>query len=686
MNKKSKIFVALIFLSLIELSAQRANNWLFGNNAGLNFSTTPPSTLTGNVAKPDCSSSISDVNGNLLFYTDGSTVWNAQHSAMANGTGLIGSYTAGQSAIIVPIPCDPHRYVIFHVTDYVNPGYLSYTVVDMTLNNGLGDVVSAQKNVSLGSGWTEKLCAYYNSAGDNYWVLTHKWNSDQFVAFSVSSTGIATQSVVSSIGSVHNCGVYSGAHDAMGQLTISKDGTKVLNALTCQDNFELFAFNSQTGVLSNSISIPGNGGNAWGTAFSPDNTKIYTNSIFGQSIYQYDISTYNASAIASSIYTVVTTGTGGYNFGYMELGPDNKLYIAKPSSYSLSVVNSPNSSGSSCNFSIAGQSLGVYSSSHGLPRIAYNIPNSNGSLMMSASPSATIPCTSQSVTLTAAGGASANSYTWSGPGIVGTYTGQSFVTGSSGVFTCSAPVCSGTVSSVQFTIFPPTSISVTANSTLFCAGNTVTLAASGFSTYAWTPGNSTAATLAVSPSVTTSYTVSSVVNPSCTLNSNITLSVLPLPVITISSSQPLLCAGRSVTLTATGASSFVWGSGSTSASIQVNPVSTTIYTLIGTNSNGCSSSASYTQQVHVCEGIEILDSVDPHLLIYPNPNAGCVRISSQQDLRLTLYNELGQVVQSLELNSANRHQVDLSGLSKGIYFMSYQNLSFTGTRKIVVTE
>src|ERR1043166_3623054 len=221
---RNRIFFLIMLLGQIGI-CQRANNWYFGMNVGLSFSTQPPMALTGGqVNIPDNSSTISDRFGNLLFYTNGGTVWDRNHSIMPNGNALISSTTAGQCAVIVPIPCDTLRYAIFHTTEFASPGYLHYSVVDMSLNGGFGDVIQNQKNISLGTGWTEKLCAYYDNTTQNYWVLAHKWMSNDFVAFIVNSAGIATQSVVSSIGSVHSCGVYSGVHDAMGQLTISQDG------------------------------------------------------------------------------------------------------------------------------------------------------------------------------------------------------------------------------------------------------------------------------------------------------------------------------------------------------------------------------------------------------------------------------------------------------------------------------
>ncbi|MCW3076425.1 MAG: hypothetical protein JWO32_1034 [Bacteroidetes bacterium] len=374
----TKNILSLLFISLTSLIfSQKTNTWYFGSNAGLNFNTNPTSPLTnGQVSGPDNTTTISDSQGNLLFYTEGQNVLNKNHLVMPNGSGLIGHNSAGQCAIIIPIPCDPNKYVIFHVTEYSSPGYLNYTVVDVSLDGGLGDVVSTKKNISLGSGWTEKLCAYYNPNGNFYWLFSHKWQSDQFVGFKIDASSIATQSVVSSIGSIHNCGSYGAVHDAMGQLTISPNGKKIVNALTCQDKYELFDLNINTGIVSNLITIPGSAGNAWGSAFSPDSKKLYVDNLLNAGVYQYDLSVFTQMAVPNSQVILYTAPGGGYNFGYMELGPDSLVYIAKPGSSSLTVINNPNVIGAGSNFSLSGPSLGNKSSTHGLSRAAYNIPKS----------------------------------------------------------------------------------------------------------------------------------------------------------------------------------------------------------------------------------------------------------------------------------------------------------------------
>jgi hypothetical protein len=444
------LYLFIFSAGLLSLTAQRANIWHFGSGAGLNFNNNPPTVYAGGTTSgPDNSSSISDKSGNLLFYTDGVTIWNKNHVIMANGTGLSGHSSAGQCALIVPMPCDSMKYVVFHVTEFASPGNLSYSVVDMSLGSGLGAVVSSQKNISLGTGWTEKLCAYYNPNGRFYWLVAHKWNSDQFVAFKITSSSIATTSVVTGIGSVHNCGTYGGAHDAMGQLTISPDGSKIVNALTCKDVYELFDFNLATGVLSNSMSIPGDAGKAWGTAFSPDSRKLYVDNLFGQSVYQYDLTSNNLSTILSSKYTLITVTSGGYNFGYMELGPDNKVYIAHPSTTFMSVVNAPNNSGSTSNFSLNGQSLGSNSSSHSTSRIAYNIPNEQPfSISISSSTSKTL-CSGQVTTLTAMG---ATSYTWSNSSTASSFTIKATTSVTFTVVGSSTVSCNNSTASISLVV------------------------------------------------------------------------------------------------------------------------------------------------------------------------------------------------------------------------------------------
>lgn len=519
-----------MFVCAFCFSQNQANIWKCGANMGLDFNTIPPTPIAGQTNNVDNSSSISDASGNLLFYSDGSTVWNKNDIVMSNGSGLTSNFSAGQCALIVPVPSS-NKYIVFSNTEFASPGQLHYTIVDMSLNSGLGDVVAGQKNISLGSGWTEKLCAIYNCAGNYYWVVMHKWNSDQFVAMKVDASGVSTSSVTSSVGSILNCGSYGAAHDAMGQLTISKDGLKVVNALTCQDVFELFDFNINTGALSNFISIPGNGGNAWGTGFSADSKKLYVNSIFGSEVFQYDLSNYNAASIIASKFSLYDTGAGGYNFGYMELGPDNKMYISRPSTTYFSVVNSPNNLDTASRFSFSGLDVSPYTTTHGVSRIAYNIGASGSGTISTTSSNSNVLCfgaLTASASVVASGTGTFN-YLWSPGG----YTTSIVNNISAGIYTVEITDGSCSSSTVNITINQPIGLlPVLSENTIFsCESATTNLTVNisggtpGY-TVNWSTGimNSTSISVTQSVSGIYSYTVTDSNNCSITqsvqINSN----------------------------------------------------------------------------------------------------------------------------------------------------------------------
>ena len=81
----------LVILYSTASHSQQWNNWYFGWNAGISFSTAPPqSPANGSLHTEEGCSAISNSSGNILFYTDGMTAWNRYHIPMPNGMGLVG--------------------------------------------------------------------------------------------------------------------------------------------------------------------------------------------------------------------------------------------------------------------------------------------------------------------------------------------------------------------------------------------------------------------------------------------------------------------------------------------------------------------------------------------------------------------------------------------------------------------
>ena len=184
--KKAEILILFLFL-VFELSAQKeANIWYFGNRAGIDFNYNPPKALLNSkmVSKEGCSS-VSDSNGNLLFYTNGVNVWNKNHDIMENGSGLFGSTNSVQSALVVKQPGNNCYYVF--TTDSINatpykdlPNRgLFYSIVDMSKQNGIGSV--SLKNKFLFRSTDEKISAVEHIDRKSIWVAVTKNKSDSII-------------------------------------------------------------------------------------------------------------------------------------------------------------------------------------------------------------------------------------------------------------------------------------------------------------------------------------------------------------------------------------------------------------------------------------------------------------------------------------------------------------------------
>src|SRR5687768_1932810 len=99
MKKIIYTFCLIACLPLFSFSQKEANIWFFGTNAGLDFNSGSPVAITGGMINThEGCASVCDANGDLLFYSDGITVWNKNHQVMPNGSGLSGDYSSTQSA------------------------------------------------------------------------------------------------------------------------------------------------------------------------------------------------------------------------------------------------------------------------------------------------------------------------------------------------------------------------------------------------------------------------------------------------------------------------------------------------------------------------------------------------------------------------------------------------------------
>ena len=350
------------------IAQKEANIWYFGENAGLDFSTGAPVPLLNSAMNKDegCSS-ISDAGGNLLLYTDGMRVWNKNHQQMPNGFGLGGHESSTQSALIVPKPGSNTLFYIFTTDAFFYAKGLSYSVVDMSLQGGLGNVTI--KNTLLHTPSTEKLTAVKHANSTDIWVISHGCNSNVFHTYLVSASGVSAP-VNSNAGAIHTGGGSLGTQNAIGCMKASPDGTKLALAVYSLSLVELFSFNTTTGMVSAPVSFPQVYANVYGIEFSPDNTKLYFTS--DTTVFQADLGAGSASAIINSTLPAGKINWGpfgpGTNYlGALQLGPDGMIYGTSFFSEYLFVIQNPDAPGIECGFAEQGVWLGGRHCYGGLP-------------------------------------------------------------------------------------------------------------------------------------------------------------------------------------------------------------------------------------------------------------------------------------------------------------------------------
>ena len=186
------LFVLMFAVSAIHSTyAQNESNfWYFGSSAALDFSGANPVAVAGSAMSTSegCASISDKASGQLLFYTDGLTIYNRNNIQMPNGSGLLGDGSSTQSAIIVPNPVSSNLFYVFTVAAQAAGG-LTYSVVDMTLQGGLGDV-NGTKNVQLIDTTTEKVTAVMHCNGHDIWVIAHKYSSNAYYSYLITNAGI----------------------------------------------------------------------------------------------------------------------------------------------------------------------------------------------------------------------------------------------------------------------------------------------------------------------------------------------------------------------------------------------------------------------------------------------------------------------------------------------------------------
>ncbi len=343
------------------------------------------------------SASLCDLNGQLLFYTNGTTIWNESHDTMPNGKNVVGngnfsSSSTAQGVAIVPVQGMLHKNYLFSLGCWEcgsQFGKLYYSIIDMSLDGGLGDVDTANRGILLDSMLTEHMVTV---AGNNcdMWLIVLSRRDSVFKAYHIDAGGINGNPVVSpalipwkwdAIKAWPSGEILNYTYEqTRGYMDISPDRKKLAIA---KSDVCLYDFDAGTGKISNPLLlIPGNA-MAYGIAFSPGSTKLYVQNVRKDSstsfeLIQYDVSTSDSSTIVNS-KTKISSLTSTFlsvNVGAIKRAPDGRIYCTRPGAgfgalSSLAVINQPDQPGINCQYDSAGFILA------GGSRSTYGLPNTN---------------------------------------------------------------------------------------------------------------------------------------------------------------------------------------------------------------------------------------------------------------------------------------------------------------------
>ncbi|MCG3165855.1 MAG: hypothetical protein POELPBGB_01630 [Bacteroidia bacterium] len=257
---------------------------------------------------------------------------------MQNGTGLLGGISSTQAALIVPQPLSNTLYYLFTTDDFCNnlSNGLRYSVIDICEDNKNGDILQGFKNILLVDTIAEKITAVRHSNGEDYWVVVHRYFSNKFYSYKLTSQGLEAP-IISSVGSIHQGGGSNNMWRAIGQMVISSDGSRLaLGAINGANLLEVFDFNNSSGILSNSKSISTLTG-SYGVAFSPDGLKLYSTPLLTQ--YNLNAGGGNQDSITASAYDYPNPDLECGNA--LQLGPNGKLYMYNCFDNDISVINAP---------------------------------------------------------------------------------------------------------------------------------------------------------------------------------------------------------------------------------------------------------------------------------------------------------------------------------------------------------
>lgn len=271
------------------------------------------------------------INGNLLFLTDGTTIYDASGAAMPNGTGISGNPSGNQPAVVAAVPGQPDQYFVFtNTADFNTGGDIFLTTVDMSLpgNGGtgtpppLGDVTSANVPIPALTNRSEAMILIPHANGTDYWLVTHENGTAHYTVSHIDATGVVTSTNYQNEGFAMSAGNFA-YNPTTGQIAVSPQSANV--------GVHLMNFDPATGELEFDEVIPNTavssttGQAIYDVEWSSDGRYLYI-SIAGEPGIQADVLQYDTQNPSATLQSVLPQPNSIANSYGLQMGPDSVIY------------------------------------------------------------------------------------------------------------------------------------------------------------------------------------------------------------------------------------------------------------------------------------------------------------------------------------------------------------------------
>lgn len=406
----SKFFIIFLLFSSL-LQAQKENyNWIFGNKAGLTwnklqtytgkdyFNTSGgdvtlegiPTALTSEISTSEGCFNVSDYDGELLFYSDGVSVWEKKIGGdvvISNGTGLTGNSSSVQSGIILPYPGNASSYiaVTLNTKDGLNSPitkeelqkYLSWSAIVKNPETNRYEIPEEKKNIALippeDQFYKEIVTGVRHSNKKDFWIITPSRKIDntatrnyyKLSVYKVDEKGVSSQPILQQNDLSYVQTNIVTHFTSYGQVKLNKSGTRLAmvthnrnESNKVYNNLLIADFNSETGKISNlhERSIGVTNEQIYSIEFDPSEQYVYITSLGSAppavadnrkyTLYVFKVSDLIDPKINTSElidYGIKSMGSGGVNeyFGSISTGVDDKMYITNNSTRHLFVIPEP---------------------------------------------------------------------------------------------------------------------------------------------------------------------------------------------------------------------------------------------------------------------------------------------------------------------------------------------------------